>query len=68
MTGFFWTSGHLGWGIFAIAVFTGLWFLLADMVWRMRSIRIQRLAVEMSIGWAIGTCLIVLMFYLAGSW
>src|SRR5690348_1000967 len=45
MSAFFWTSGHLGWGVFAVAVFSGLWWLLADLVWRLISIRIGRLAV-----------------------
>lgn len=64
MNGFSWTSGHLGWGIFAIAVFTGLWWLLSDLIWRLRSIRIHRLAVEMSVGWVSGIALILLGFYL----
>ena len=64
MNGFFWTSGHLGWDIFALVVFTGLWWLLSDLVWRLRNVRIGRLAVAMSIGWTIGVGLILLGFYL----
>jgi hypothetical protein len=64
MNGFFWTSGHLGWGIFALVVFTGLWFLLSDLVWRLSSIKIGRLATAMAIGWIIGVGLILLGFYL----
>jgi hypothetical protein len=64
MSGFFWTSGHLGWGIFAIVVFTGLWWLLADLVWRLKSVRIRQLAVTMLIGWMVGVGLIVLGVYL----
>ena len=67
MNEFFWTSGHLGWGIFWLAVFTGVWWLLSDLVWRLRSVRIARLAVAMSLGWIIGVGLIVLAFYL-GNW
>ncbi len=63
MNGFFWTSGHLGWGIFSLVVFTGLWWLLSDLVWRLRSVRIARLAVAMSVGWIIGVGLILLGFY-----
>lgn len=63
MNEFFWTSsGHLGWGIFALVVFTGLWWLLSDLVWRLRNVRIGRLAVAMSIGWIIGVGLILLVF------
>lgn len=64
MNEFFWTSGHLGWGIFSLVVFTGLWWLLSDLVWRLRSVRIARLAGLMSIGWMSGVALIVLGFYL----
>ncbi|MFC5583259.1 hypothetical protein [Rhodanobacter terrae] len=64
MNGFFWTSGHLGWGIFAFVVFTSLWCLLSDLVWRLKSVRIGRLALAMSIGWIIGVGLILLGLYL----
>lgn len=64
MSGFIWASGHLGWGIFALAVFTGLWLLLTDLYWRLKRIRIRRLAVTMSIGWVVGISLILLAFYL----
>ncbi|RCS30240.1 hypothetical protein DEO45_09325 [Rhodanobacter denitrificans] len=64
MNGFFWTSGHLGWGIFALAVFTSLWWLLSDLVWRSSNVRIGRLAVAMLLGWVVGVGLILLRFYL----
>lgn len=62
MSGFFWTSGHLGWGIFSLAVFTLLWCLIFDVVWRLRNTKVGRLAVAMSIGWVIGVGLILLWF------
>jgi len=64
MNGLSWASGHLDWGIFALIVFTGLWWLLSDLVWRLKSVRIGRLAVTMSIGWIAGIGLILLGFYL----
>lgn len=64
MKGSIWESGHLGWGIFALIVFTGLWWLLSDLVWRLRSVRIGWLAIIMSIGWLAGVGLILLGFYL----
>jgi|GEM_PF-1064423 len=64
MNDFLWSSGHLGWGVFAVAVFTGLWWLLSDLVWRLNSVRIGRLAVVMLIGWVVGVGLILLRFYL----
>jgi hypothetical protein len=65
MKGFLWTSGHLGWGIFALAAFTLLWWLLFDLVWRLKNVSIARLLVTMLAGWAIGVLLILLAFYLA---
>lgn len=63
MNGLFWTSVHLDWGIFALAVFTGVWFLLFDLVWRLVSVRIGPLAVATSIGWVVGFGLICLVLY-----
>lgn len=64
MNGFLWTSGHLGWGIFAVAVFTGLWILLSDLYWRVKRTRVARLLAAVAIGWLAGTGLIVLGFFL----
>ncbi|TAM61129.1 MAG: hypothetical protein EPN49_07750 [Rhodanobacter sp.] len=63
MNGLFWASGHLAWGIFALAVFTGLWCLLTDLYWRLKGIRFKRLLVMMAAGWLIGVGLILLGFY-----
>lgn len=62
MNDFLWSSGHLGWGFFALAVFTGLWWLLSDLCWRLHSIRIGRLMVALITGWAIGVGLVLLGF------
>lgn len=59
---FFWSSGHLGWGVFAVVVFSGLWLLLADVIWRLRNIKIRRFAAIMAMGWLVGSLLIVLGF------
>ncbi|HJW05059.1 MAG TPA: hypothetical protein VJ527_01075 [Rhodanobacter sp.] len=66
MNDFLWSSGHLGWGAFAIAVFTGLWWLLGDLYWRLHSVRIGRLLVGLATGWTVGAGLILLGF-LVGS-
>lgn len=63
MNDFLWTSGHLDWVIFVLVVFTGIWFLLFDLVWRLTNVRIGRLAVAMSIGWIIGFGLVLLTLY-----
>jgi hypothetical protein len=67
MNGFLWTSGHLGWGIFAAAVFTGLWVLLADVYWRLKSTRMASLVAMAAAGWTAGVGLIVLVFCLANQ-
>lgn len=67
MIGFFWSAGHLGWGVFALVVFTCLWLLLADLVWRLRNTRVRRLIVGLSIGWIIGVGLILLGVHLGGG-
>lgn len=59
MSGFFWASGHLGWGFFSLVVFTALWWLLTDLLWRLMSIRIHRLMAAMVGGWVAGAGLIL---------
>lgn len=63
---FFWASDHLGWGIFAVFVFTGVWWLLADLVWRLTPIRIVKLAAFAVGAWLSAVGLIVAAFYLSG--
>jgi len=66
MNAFWWTSGHLGWGVFALAVFTGIWWLLSDLCWRLLTISISRLLAVMGIAWLVGVACILLGFYVAG--
>jgi len=65
MNAFWWTSGHLGWGVFALAAFTGIWGLFFDLCWRLLAIRIGRLWALMTIGWMLGIGCILFGFYLA---
>lgn len=65
MKEFFWTAGQLGWGSFALLVFTSLWWLLGDLIWRLTSVRIRRLAMMMSVGWIACVLLVLLGFYLS---
>lgn len=65
MNGFLWASGHLGWGIFAVAVFTALWVLAADLYWRLKSTRIVQFLMTTLAGWLIGVGLIFLAFFIA---
>ena len=63
MNEFFWESGHLGWGIFALIVFSGLWLLLSDICWRLLVMKSGRLLTVMGIGWLVGVAVILLGFY-----
>lgn len=60
MSSFWWTGGHLGWAAFALILFTGVWWLLADLYWRLVTMRASRLAIMIGIGWLIGVGLILL--------
>ncbi len=64
MNDFFWSSGHLGWGIFALLSFSALWWLLCDLVWRLSRYRIGLLATAMFSGWIIGVLATLLGYYL----
>lgn len=66
MNGFLWTSGHLGWGLFSLIVFTGVWWLIADFVWRVTNTHIGRLATAVGGAWLVGVVCIVLGFWLVG--
>lgn len=66
MNAFWWTSGHLGWTFFALATFTGIWWLFFDLCWRLLTIRIGWLLTLMVAGWVIGTGCIYFVFYVAG--
>ncbi|HKT40805.1 MAG TPA: hypothetical protein VJQ86_00440 [Rhodanobacteraceae bacterium] len=59
MIGFFWASGHIDWLFFAILVFSGLWLLLGDLVWRVKSTRFGWIRLAMSAGWVIAIALMV---------
>lgn len=59
------SSGHpVTWaGAFLRLSASPVWFLMFDLVWRVKNIRIGRLAIGMSIGWIIGFGLILFGFY-----
>lgn len=63
MSEFFWTAGRLGWGLFALLVFTALWLLLTDLVWRLKHVGTRSLLATMAGGWVVVTALIIACFY-----
>lgn len=62
MSSFFWASGHLGWGVFSLVVFTVFWWLLTDLIWRSKNIKARLLLSIMGCGWIIGVGLILVCF------
>ena len=60
MSGFFWSSGHLGWGVFSILIFSGVWLLVCDLAWRLWSTRAARLIAVSATLWVIGIVAILL--------
>lgn len=66
VSNFFWVSDHLGWGVFAVIVFTAAWWLLADVVWRLTTVRIGTLAAFAAATWLSGVGVIVAAFYFGG--
>lgn len=67
MSSWLWSSGHLDWGIFSLLVFSGLWWLVGDFVWRVTNTRVRCLVVALAGGWLVGAACIVLGFWLAGE-
>lgn len=65
MSAFFWTAGHLGWGCFALLVFSALWGLGVDLAWRLRATRAPRFMAVVIAGWLVGTGAILLIHALA---
>lgn len=59
MTAFFWSSGHIGWGLFATLAISGLWLLSLDLVWRLCNISIRRLLLWMGGVWVLGIAIIL---------
>lgn len=68
MSGFFWTSGHFGWGFFSLLVFSGAWLLLTDLVWRLKRIAARRLLAVMAAGWGAGAVLVAIVWFSQGRW
>lgn len=67
MKGFFWSFGHIGWGIFAVAIFTVLWLLVSDWIWRTKTVSFVRFVVIFLMGWVAGVGLIILVSCVNGS-
>lgn len=61
MSVFLWSGAHLGWGVFALVTFSVLWWLAADLAWRLSRVSIRRLAPVAAAGWIIGALIIVIL-------
>lgn len=58
MTPFFWAHGHIGWPLFAIAAFSAICVLVADVIWRTRRTRFRNVAIGFGMAWAAGVIVI----------
>lgn len=59
-----WVGQHMDWGLFAVLVFTGLWWLLGDYFWRVKHVGVQRLLLVLGIGWVVAVAMLVLAWFL----
>lgn len=66
MTQFFWSAGHIGWAFFALLVFTGVWWLVADLAWRQVVASGRSLALVFGGCWFLGVALILIGAWRAG--
>jgi hypothetical protein len=62
MMTFFWSSGHIGWPLFAVIVFSVLILLATDIVWRMLRIQVRRLLCLTALFWVIGVAVAVSLY------
>lgn len=60
MSGFFWSSGHLSWGLFFILVYSAVCWLAGDVAWRLVTVGTMRLAALFGACWLLGVGLILL--------
>lgn len=61
---FVWSAGHIGWPLFSIIVFSVLWLIATDVVWRIVRISFRNLLIRAVLAWMIGVAVVV-GFYLA---
>ena len=66
MTALLWSSGHIGWALIALAVFSVAWLLATDLAWRFARTRVRNLAIAAGGAWLLGVGLIVLVAVLSG--
>lgn len=59
MNAFFWTAGHLGWGIFLALVYSFACVLVGDFVWRLVTVRGRTLLAALGAIWVLGIVVIV---------
>lgn len=59
MMTFFWSHGHLGWGLFYTLVFTLSAILVVDLIWRLVRISAKALVFFSAFVWFIGIIFII---------
>ncbi len=63
MTSFFWSSGHLGWPFFGIAVFSSVCLLVTDIVWRVVPTSSRKLLSTAATVWVVGVVALIAYWY-----
>lgn len=62
MSGFIWSSGHLGWGFFLLLVYSAACVIAGDLAWRLVTINARKLVPILGVCWLVGVGLILLAF------
>ena len=64
MTPFVWSEGHIGWPLFSILVFSGLYLLVTDIAWRLVRVPARSLLICACVIWLVGVaCLIAFLWF-----
>lgn len=58
MSAFFWSAGHLGWGVFLMLVYSCACLLVGDLVWRLVTLRARTLVAVLGLAWVLGIVVI----------
>jgi len=62
MTSFFWSQGHLGWPLFGVLVYSVLFLLAGDIVWRLTPAPFRKILAVMALVWAAGMAVLVALW------
>lgn len=61
MTSSIWSSGHIGWPLFGVVVFSVLCLLATDIVWRVVSVSSHKLLLLAAVVWTAGVGALIVL-------